>query len=638
MTNEAAASTTHQFQAEVSRVLSLVINSLYSNKEIFLRELISNAADALDKLRFAALTDKALLDEATTLRIRLIPDEKAGTLTIWDNGIGMSRQDLQTNLGTIAYSGSQEFLKKLEEVKEQKNLELIGQFGVGFYSSYLVADRVDVISRAAGEADAHRWSSDGRDGFTIEAAEREVHGCSVVLHVKEEQRGFIEEWRLRTLVTRYADYVDHPIEVLATPDRDDEPDAGPKFEQINEASALWQKPSSELSDEQYNEFYKHLSHDWEPSRAHIHFKVEGTQDFTGILFIPTRAPFDLHQPEGQRGVRLYVKRVFIMEDCKELVPRWLRFVRGMVDSNDLPLNISRELLQDSSLVRVIRQQLVKKTLSMLETLAEEKSAEYLEFWKSFGAVFKEGLHAEPKQRERLAKLVRFETRKSEEPLSLAQYVAQMPEGQPAIYYAMGPTRRMLDTTPSLEALKKKDYDVLYMLDGIDQWAVDGLSEFAGVPVKSAMTADFKLDASESAEADQKIQAVALESLTERIKSVLTDQIDKVAVSERLTDSPVCLVLPEGGMPSHIERMLRYHNQDLPAQKRIMEINPAHELIKHLDTLNQREPDNTQVVEWIEMLFDQALLQEGSPITDPARFASRMTRLMQSAAFAEVLRP
>jgi molecular chaperone HtpG len=628
--SETQKAKTHQFQAEVNQVLSLVINSLYSNKEIFLRELVSNASDALDKLRFKAITEPDLMQEDETLRIRLLTDAEAGTLTISDNGVGMTEQELIENLGTIAHSGSKAFIEGLES---QKDAKLIGEFGVGFYSAYLVADDVDVVTRAAGVEEAFKWSSDAKGEFTISAAEREGRGTSVVLHLKEEQKELLNDWKLRNLINRYSDFVGHPIEVKVerTVGEGDDATTEVSYESVNKAKALWQRPSQEITDDQYEEFYKHLTHDWEPPLGHTHFKIEGTQLFTGLFFIPKRPPFDLFDQDTRHGVRLYVKRVFIMDDCDDLLPRWLRFMRGVIDSDDLPLNVSRELLQDSSMVRTIRKQVVRKSLDLLEKIAEDRPEDYKEFWGKYGVVLKEGLHAEPKHKNRIGKLLRYETSKDDGLSGLEGYVERMAEDQPAIYYAMGPSKRTVESSPHLEELKKRGYEIIYMTDPIDQWVVQGLSEFEDKPLVSAMATDLKLNESDEDQTDEeKNEEEGLGGLTTRFSNVLDSKVSEVRVSKRLTDSPVCLVIPEGGMHAHIERILRLNNQEMPSQKRIMEINPDHTLINGLKAIHAGSPDSDQVTEWIELLYDQALLAEGSPIDDPGLFAGRMTRLLERA--------
>jgi molecular chaperone HtpG len=625
---------TQKFKAEVSQVLSLVINSLYSNKDIFLRELVSNAADALDKLRFEAIAKPELLQKGHEPKIRLIPDRVARTLTVWDNGIGMSEQALVQDLGTVARSGTREFAERLQEVKDKRDLNLIGQFGVGFYSGYLVADRIEVVSRAAGSEQAFRWSSTGQEGFVVEPAEREETGTSVVLHLKPGEDAFLDEWKLRELVRQYSDFINHKVELYVTRQGEKEAERD-HFEVVNQASALWTRAKKDISDEQYNELYRHLTHDFEPPLARTHFQVEGTQMFTGLLFVPKRPPFDMLSGEPEHGVRLYVRRVFIMDKCEELLPRWLRFVRGVVDSDDLPLNVSRELLQDSSAVRTIRKQVTRRALDLLAEVAEQRESDYLDFFSKFGPVLKEGLHFEPTYKDKIAKLLRYETSRSEGPVSLDAYVARMPAGQDKIYYALGPSKAMLEQSPHLEGLKQRGYEVLFMTDGIDQWAVEGLGEYDGKPLANAMEADLKLEAMGGSEqdgeggGDKTKDAGELSALLARCKDVLDAYVSEVRVSERLTDSPVCLVLQKGGVPAHIERMLRSYQKDLPTQKRILELNPNHPLIARLKSEHDREPSSERLKEWIEMLYDQALLTEGSPLPDPARFAARVASLMQA---------
>lgn len=624
---------THEFEADVSQVLKLVINSLYGNKEVFLRELVSNASDALDKLRFRALTKPELIEDEAPLRVRIQMDAEAATLTISDNGVGMTRDELAQNLGTVAHSGTQEFLKQLADKKDEgaADVALIGQFGVGFYSGYLVADTVTVVSRAAGEAEAHRWVSDGDKSFTIEVAEREQQGTDIVLHLKEDEREYLTEHRIRGLVKRYSDYVGHPVELLVekTTGEGDDKTTESIFEQINEASALWQKSPSDVTDEQYEEFYKHFTHDWEPPLARRHFRLEGTHEFAGILFVPTKPPFDLYTPEGKHGLRLYVKRVFIMDDCDDLLPPWLRFIRGVLDSEDLPLNVSREMLQDSRIVRTIKKQIVKKSLDMFEELS--RGERYDEFWKAYGAVIKEGLHMGSGQQERVAKLVRYESSKGEGLVSLADYVERMPEGQSSIYYVLGATREIVEHSPHLEALAKKGYEVLFMTDAVDQWAVEGLKEFDGKSLVSAMDADLDLSDDDEEETEEESKRDdELDGLLTRFRAVLQDQVSEVRISKRLTDSAVCLVMPKGGMPPYIERLMRLQDDTLPTTKRILELNPDHALTQSLRRIHEADAEGEELTEWIELLHDQALLAEGSPIDKPARFAKRLADLMVKA--------
>ncbi len=629
-----------RFQAEVTQVLRLVIDSLYSNKDVFLRELVSNAADALDKLRFSAIEKPELLPPGYAAKVQLIPDEQARTLTISDSGIGMSREALARDLGTVARSGSKELLAQLAQAQAQHDMKLIGRFGVGFYSGYLVADRIDVISRAAGSDEAWKWSSDGKETFTVEPAERQSIGTSIVLHLSTEHADYAREHTLRELVSRYSDFISYPIELAVTrnvsgtkedSDEKAEPKKETRFEAINKASALWMRAEKDVTDEQYEELYKHLTHDWEPPLARTHFHVEGTQMFTGLLYLPKRPPFDLSNPEWRHGVRLYVRRVFIMEQCEELLPRWLRFVRGVIDSDDLPLNVSRELLQDSALVRTIKKQVTRRVLDMLGKLATDKPDEYLGFFQSFGAVLKEGLHFEPTYADKIAPLLRYESSNVQGFTSLAEYKKRMVEGQTKIYYALGPSTALLAASPLLESLKKRGYEVLYMTHGVDQWAIEGLPEFDGTKLVDAMREgqDDALDAKDAA--SEEGAKKELSSLLSRCKDVLTAHVSDVRVSQRLTDSPACLVTPMGGVPAHIERLLRAHQQDLPEQKRILELNPGHSVVQRMRELHEKDASSSQVSEWAELLYDQALLVEGSPLPDPARFAKRLSQLMEAAS-------
>lgn len=631
-----SATTTHEFQAAVSQVLRLVINSLYSNREIFLRELVSNASDALDKRRFAGIAEPALL-EGEELRIRISFDREKKTLTISDTGIGMGRDELVQNLGTVAHSGSAELMKRLAEMDEKKaDLSLIGQFGVGFYSAYLVADRVDVISRAAGADEAFMFSSDGKSTFTIGPAERAGRGTDVVLHVRDEHLELLDEHRLRGLVRRYSDYVGHPIEleIEATVGEGEEQRTEKRWERVNSGNALWRRSARDVEATQYEELYAHLTHDWEKPLAHKHFHVEGTQLFYGLLFLPKRPPFDLFSADVHHGIRLHVKRVFIMDDCEELLPRFLRFVRGVIDSEDLPLNVSREILQDSRVVRTMRKQVVKRALDMVEELAGTDA--YAEWWGNFGAVLKEGLHFETdsKDRERIAKLVRYESTRDEGLVSLEDYVKRMPLAQKAIYYVLGASKALVRNTPHLEVLRKRGYEVLYMTDPVDAFAVDGLREFDGKPLVSAMDADLTLDGEGDAktarkEADEK----RLDPLLARFRAVLGEKVSEVRVSDRLTESAVCLVQPKGGLPPYLARILRAQHADVPPERRALELNPAHPLVESIAKLHERAPEDPQLTEWIEVLYDQALLSEGSPVEDPARLVKRMTSLLTDAAAA-----
>ncbi len=620
MTAATAGPETTAFQADVNRLLHLVVHSLYSHKEVFLRELVSNASDALDKLQFRALTEHDILGDAKDLEVRIVLDAAAKTIGVEDTGAGMTREELAKNLGTIAHSGTRAFVEAAKEKGGAAASSLIGEFGVGFYSSFLVADKVEVVSRAAGSAEAWKWTSDARGTFSIERAERAARGTAVTLHVRDEQKEFLDERRLRELVRRYSDYVSHPIKLGA--------------EVVNAGSALWQRSKAEVKDEQYDEFYKHLAHDHEKPLARTHFTFEGTQLFTALLFVPRRPPFDLFDRSSRRGVRLYVRRVFIMDDCEQLVPEWLRFLRGVVDSDDLPLNVSRELLQQESVVRTIRNNVVRKTLEMLEDLASRPD-EYELFWESFGAVLKEGLHFDRESKERLAKLCRFASSRDDAPLvSLADYVGRMAAGQQAIYYVLADTRRAAASSPHIEALRTRGFEVLYLTDPVDEWAVEALREFEGKKLLSAMKADLALGGAAPGSETGPDAGEKLKALREKFQEVLSERVREVRLSERLTDSPCCLVVPEGGLHPNIERLLRARDRDVPASKRILELNPTHPLVLSLEALRAKEPAAPRVKEWTLLLHDQALLAEGSPIDDPGAFARRVTALLAEAAARE----
>jgi molecular chaperone HtpG len=599
------------FQAEVNQVLHLVIHSLYSHKEVFLRELVSNASDALDRFRFRTLTEPALADGAA-LEVQVSVDADKATLTIEDNGVGMTHDELVTHLGTIAHSGSRAFLSQLAEGK--KDLNLIGQFGVGFYSAYLVADRVEVTSRAAGSDQAWRWTSEAKGTFTLEPAERAGRGTTVTLHLKADQRAFLEKWTLRELITRYSDYVNHPIRL--------------EGETVNRASALWQRPKSDIKDDEYNEFYKHLTHDAEPPLMRAHFRAEGTHEFVGLLFVPRKVPFDVEWGLPKRGVRLFVKRVFVMDNCEELLPEWLRFVRGVVDSDDLPLNVSRESLQESTVVRTIRKTITKKVLDLLDETARERPDDYAAFFAAHGPILKAGVHLERDQRERLAPLLRYAS-STGSPTSLAEYVARMQPGQESIYYAFGDSRKLLESGPHVEAVRRRGWEVLFMTDPVDEWVVAALEKFDGKALVSVMRADLSLGGTEEEKQAQKEQAAAMKPLFERMRAVLQDRVEEVRASDRLTDSPACLVVPGGGHHAFVERLIRQTGGKI-AQKRILEVNAAHPVIASLRKLVDDEAARERLAGYVETLYDQALLTEGSPLGDPNAFARRLTALLEAA--------
>jgi molecular chaperone HtpG len=604
---------------------------LYSNKEIFLRELVSNASDAADKLRFEALTDKALYENDPDLKIRVTFDKAARTLTVADNGIGMSRQEVIENIGTIAKSGTREFFEKLTG-DEAKDAHLIGQFGVGFYSSFIVAAKVTVATRRAGLTAEHgvRWESDGGGEYTIEMIERPQRGTEVTLHLREGEDELLSGYRLRSIIRKYSDHITLPILMKKEEwDKDkNENRLTDEEETVNQAGALWARPKSEITEEQYHEFYKHVAHDFEAPLAHTHNKVEGTKEYTQLLYIPARAPFDLWDREHRRGLKLYVRRVFIMDDAEHLMPAYLRFVRGVIDSNDLPLNVSREILQESRDVEMIRAGSVRRVLSMLEDLAENQKEKYTTFWKEFGRVFKEGLGEDHANRERVAKLARFASTHNdteEQDVSLADYVGRMKEGQDRIYYVAAETFAAAKNSPHLEVFRKKGIEVLLLSDRVDEWAFTFLTEFEGKPLQSVAKGGLDLGklADESEKEAQEKDAGEYKDLVERIKKALGEKVKDVRVTQRLTESPVCLVADDHDMGMHLERLLKAAGQKVPTSKPILELNTHHPLVQRL----RSESDDTRFGDWSEVLFDQALLAEGGQLEDPAGFVKRLNQLV-----------
>ena len=624
--------TEHVFQAEVGRVLSLVINSLYSNKEIFLRELISNASDALDKLRFKAITEPTLLEGAPELVVRLRADKERGVLVIEDTGIGMTEAELIENLGTVARSGSQAFLAKLEETAK-KDVSIIGQFGVGFYSAYLVADRVEVVSRAAGSDKAFRWSSDGKDRFTVAEDERPARGTAIELHLKEDQKSLLDPWTLRDLVRRYSDYIAYPIELETTEIDEETKKSETKRERINKGAALWQRPKGEITDEQYDELYRHLTHDFEAPLARAHFRAEGTVEFVGLLWLPKRAPFDLDDPRRQRGVRLFVKRVLVMEDCDAVLPQWLRFARGLVDSDDLPLNVSRELLQESSTLRTIKKSVTRKVVDLLDEVAKDRPEDYKTFWATFGRILKEGLVVDTEWKDRLAKLTRWGSTASadkDDLVSLEQYVGRMKEGQEAIYYVTGESHDALLGSPYLEALRARGYEVLVMTDAVDTWAAEAIAELDGKKLVNAMRADVKVPTSEDETKKAEEASKDFGALLSVAKKSLEGKVADVRTSSRLVDSPACLVLGQGAMPAHLEKVIRQSGKEVPRGKRDLELNPHHPAVKRLAAIAAENPSDPRLDDFIVVLYEQSLVAEGSPLEDPNGFAKRLTSLLTQA--------
>jgi len=622
------------FQAEVKQLLQLMIHSLYSNKEIFLRELVSNASDACDKLRFAAIAQPELLEGHAELAIGIEIDKAARTLTVSDNGIGMSRDEAIEHLGTIARSGTREFFARLTG-DQQKDAQLIGQFGVGFYSSFIVADRVTVLTRRAGQpADtAVRWESDGGGEFTVEPAERAESGTDVTLQLREGEDELLETERLRHIVTRYSDHISLPIR-MRTETWDAEtkamkPSEAPEV--VNQASALWARSKSEISDEQYRAFYKHVSHDFGEPLAWTHNRVEGRNEYIQLLYLPERAPFDLWDRHQRHGIKLYVRRVFIMEDAEQLLPPYLRFVRGVIDSNDLPLNVSRELLQESRDVRMIREGSAKRILSMLEDMAENDKEKFATFWAQFGQVFKEGIGEDAANRERIAKLLRFASTANDGPeqnVSLTEYLGRMKDKQDSIYYATADSWEAARSSPHLEIFRKKGIEVLLLADRVDEWMLSFLHEFDGKPLASVAKGGLDLDAlaDEAEKAEQQKTVDDAKDLIARLKAALGERVKDVRPTFRLTDSPACLVADANEMSAHLQRLLKSAGQKLPGteSKPILEINPKHPLVERLQA---DQADAARLADWANLLFEQAQLAEGGPLEDPAGFVRRLNRML-----------
>jgi molecular chaperone HtpG len=620
---------TLSFQAEVKQILHLVTHSLYSNKEIFLRELISNASDACDKLRFEALDHPRLLEEAPQLEVRVSFDAEKKTLVVSDNGIGMSAEEAVQHLGTIAKSGTREFLAKLEGDKK-KDASLIGQFGVGFYSGFIVADRITVESRRAGlpAAEGVRWSSDGSGDFEVETIHREPRGTDVILHLREGEEEFLALWKLKSIIGKYSDHISLPI-LMRTQRWDQEKKEQvltDEWETVNKAAALWTRPKSEITEAQYQEFYKQISYDSEPPLAYTHNRVEGRSEYTQLLYIPAKAPFDLWNRDKRGGVKLYVKRVFIMDDAQALMPVYLRFVKGVIDSADLPLNVSRELLQESRDVKAIREGCTKRVLSMLEGLAGSEDAaerdKYKAFWGEFGNLIKEGVGEDFANRERLAKLLRFASTHADQGVSLADYLGRMKEGQEAIYYVTAETLAAAKSSPQLEIFRKKGIEVLLLADRVDEWMLSHLYEVEGKPLQSVARGAVDLgklqDEAEKKQAEEAAEAV--KPLIERLKSALAGRAKDVRTTTRLVDSPACLVVEEGDMSAHLARLLKQAGQSAPEAKPILEVNPEHALVKKLQA-SESFDDLAQI------LFDQALLAEGGQLDDPAAYVQRVNRLL-----------
>lgn len=642
---------TREFQTEVQQLLHLMIHSLYSNKEIFLRELISNASDASDKLRFEAQSDDSLYENNPEIDVRITFDQNEGTMTISDGGIGMSRDEVVENIGTIARSGTKDFLKSLSG-DEAKDAHLIGQFGVGFYSAFIVADKVTLTTRRAGQpADtAVRWESAGDGKYELETVNKEGRGTEVVLHLKEDEKEFLEHYRLSSVIRKFSDHISWPIKMLkqAPPPMPSEEgeeaetvveaETAPEWETVNSASALWTRRAADIKDEEYNEFYKHVGHDYEEPLRRLHTHLEGTLEYSMLLFLPKRAPFDLWDRDRKHGVKLYVRRVFIMEGAEELLPRYLRFIRGVIDSSDLPLNVSREILQQNRVVRAIRKGLINKSLTMLENLAnEEDGADYQGFWDTFGLVLKEGVVEDHDNKERVAKLLRFasthnsgEDKPEVQNVSLEEYVSRMKEGQDKIYYVVAENFAAASHSPHQEIFRKKGIEVLLLTDRVDEWLVGHLNEFDGKTLQAVSKGELDLgeEASEEEKEEQKKVRDSFEDLVKKVKESLGDQLVKdVRITNRLTDSPSCLVGDDQDMSAAMERLLREAGQAVPASTRTLELNPEHALVKRLN----EEKDDGRFNDLSRILFDQAQLSEGAQLEDPSQFVHRLNKLLLDLA-------
>ncbi|MFV2060642.1 MAG: molecular chaperone HtpG [Gammaproteobacteria bacterium] len=636
---------TLSFQTEVKQLLHLMIHSLYSNKEIFLRELISNGSDACDKLRFEAIADDALYEGDSDLKIRVAVDKEAKTVTIIDNGIGMTREEVIENIGTIANSGTKKFLEKMTG-DETKDAHLIGQFGVGFYSSFIVADKVTVLTRKAGMGPEHgvQWQSGGEGEFTLENVDLAEHGTSVILHLKDDESEFLEDYRVRSVISKYSDHITLPIvmkkEVLPEVNDDDKEDKDTdakkdeakeivyEDETVNQASALWVRPKSDISEEEYNDFYKSLSYDYNDPMMCMHNRVEGTQSYTTLFYIPTKAPFDLWDREKRHGIKLYVKRVFIMDDSDQLMPNYLRFMKGVVDSDDLPLNISREILQKNKQIDTIRNGSVKKILSQLEKLAKNEKDKYLEFWKEFGNVIKEGPSEDTANKDKLSKLLRFGSTLANtevQDVSLDDYISRMKEGQNKIYYITADSFASAKNSPHLEIFRTKDIEVLLLWDRVDEWMMSYLTEYDGKSFESVAKGDLDLGDLEDKDDKEKVEKAADEykSLTEHMKKTLEGKVKEVRVTNRLTNSPSCLVVEQQDMALNMQKLLKQAGHQVPDLQPTLEINPKHPLVERLNT----ETDDSRFDDWAFILFEQALLSEGGQLEDPVSFVSRMNGLL-----------
>ena len=619
---------TRGFQSEVKQLLQLMIHSLYSNKEIFLRELISNASDAADKLRFKALSNPALYEGDGDLRVRVSFDADKGTITISDNGIGMTREQVIDHLGTIAKSGTKEFLTALGQ-DQAKNSQLIGQFGVGFYSAFIVADKVTVKTRAAGEVidKGVLWESAGEGEYSVADIEKKSRGTDVILHLREDEKEFLNEWRLREIIGKYSDHIGLPVEMLTKEYDDEGKECGEKWEKINKSDALWTRSKNDVSDEEYKEFYKHLSHDFADPVTWAHNKVEGNQAYTSLLYVPAKAPWDLFNREHKHGLKLYVQRVFIMDDAEQFMPNYLRFMRGLIDSNDLPLNVSREILQDNKITAALRKALTKRSLQMLEKLAKDDAEKYLQFWKEFGLVLKEGPAEDFANKETVAKLLRFASThhdSSEQTVSLEDYISRMKEGQKAIYYITADSYVAAKNSPHLELFNKKGIEVLLLSDHIDEWMLSYLTEFDGKPLQSITKADLDLgDLADQESETQKQQDEAFGSFIERVKNLLGERVKTVRLTHNLTDTPAVVSTDNDQMTTQMAKLFAAAGQPVPEVKYTFELNPEHHLVKKVADI----ADETEFADWVELLLEQAMLAERGSLENPAAFIKRINKLL-----------
>lgn len=628
----AANAETRGFETEVNQLLDLMIHSLYSNKEIFLRELISNASDACDKLRFTAVSDASLYEDDIELKIKVGFDKEKRTITISDNGIGMSREEVIDNIGTIAKSGTKAFLDSI--TGDRKNdANLIGQFGVGFYSSFIVADEVTLTTRKAGNASESgvEWVSKGKGKYHIKSVDKASRGTEIVLHLREGEDEFLNDWKLRSVITSYSDHIDFPVVMEKTTEAEEEGgETVIEEETVNQASALWMRAKADITDEEYKEFYKHVAHDYEDPIDWSHNRVEGANEYTSLLYIPARAPFDLYERETRHGIKLYVQRVFIMEDTEQLMPRYLRFVRGLIDSNDLPLNVSREILQSSKVIDSIRNGSVKKVLGMLEKIAKNDPEKYQKLWNEFGKVLKEGPAEDISNRERIAKLLRFSTTYNgaeDQTVSLDDYISRMQEGQDKIYYIVAESHSAAKNSPHLEIFKKKGIEVILLSDRVDEWLTSHLMEYDGKKLRSVAKGELDLGKDEASAKELEEKTQTAKKLVQRIKKALDEKVAEVRVTNRLTDSPACIVLNEHDMAMHMQRILKEAGHAMPSSKPILEINPDHPLIKKMDS----EKSKKKFDDWSDILFDQALLAEGGQLEDPASFVAKLNKMLVSIA-------